>query len=139
VPFFREDESKEESGDDQKAHGNDDQRQSSYSTSERGITDSQNTRKPLVADYRVDLSPPHPRADIPLSSTNCNNGEKEDEHVGTFERVAQVRWNGAHRQDRQRGEDSSDETDLSGSVRGKSGEAGNTEAVEESVARVEET
>lgn len=97
VPFFWEDESEEESGDDQKAHDNDDQRQGSYSTSERSIADSQNTGKPLVADYRVDLSPPHPRADIPLSSTNCNNGEKEDDHVGTFERLAQVRRNGAHR------------------------------------------
>jgi len=97
VPFFREDESEEESGEDQKARGNDDKRQGSHSTSERSIADSQNTGKPLVTDYRVDLSPPHPRTDIPLSSTYCNNGEKEDDDVGTFERLAQVRWDGAHR------------------------------------------
>jgi len=97
IPFFRKDESKEESTDDHETHGNYNQKQGSYSTSEGSVTDSQNARKPLVADYRVDLSLPDLRADIPLSSTNRDNGEEEDEYVGAFERPAQVRWNGAHR------------------------------------------
>ena len=100
TPVFREEESKEESADHQKAQGDENQKQGSYSTSEGGTADSQNAGKPLVANYHEDLPPPHPRTDIPLSSTNRDNGEEEDDHVGTFERPAQLRRNGTHRQDR---------------------------------------
>jgi len=97
VPFLREEESEKESSDDQKACGNDDQKQGSHSTSERSTPDSQNAGEPLSADYHIDPSLPHSRADIPLSSTSRDNGEEEYDYVGTFERPAQVVRNGPHR------------------------------------------
>ena len=136
---FEEEESKEECT-DQKDHGRDDHAQGSDSTSERSATRSQNTRKLLAVDDREDLSLPYLRADVPLSSTNRDNNHagEDDYSVETSEKVVQVVRNVTHRQDGQRDEGASDQTDLLRSVRRKSGETGDTEAAEESVAEAEE-
>ena len=82
---LREADSEDKSADEHKAYGQYDQKQGSYSASERSTPDSQNTGKSLVIDYRIDPSLPHLCPDIPLSSTDRDDCKEEYDHVGAFE------------------------------------------------------
>ena len=139
VPLFREEVLKEANGEDHKADRKADENQSSYSASQRCTAYPQNARKFLAADDDIGPSLPHLRANVPLSSTNCDDGGEEDDHVGALKRVTQLRWNGAQGEKGQRCEDTSDQTDPEGSVRGESRETRYAESLEKGVTGIEET
>lgn len=137
--LFGEETLKEENADDQKADRKSNENQGSYSASERCVAHTENARKFLAADDDIDPSFPHLGTDIPLSSADCDDGEEEDDDVGTLKRITQLRGSGAQGKKGQGGEGTSDQTDPEGGVRRESGEARNAESLEESVSGVEET
>jgi len=137
--FFREEVLKEGNGEEQQAHCNSNENQGSYCTSKGRVAHPQHPRKFLAADYHIYPSLPHLRTDIPLSSADCDDSEEEDGDVGTFERVAQLRGNGAQGKNGYCSKGASDQTDPEGTVRRKSCETWDTEDLEESVSGVEET
>lgn len=98
APLFREEILDEVNNEDQRADCNANQSQGSYSASERCTAHSQNSGKFLAAHHDKDPPFPHLSTDIPLSSTNCDDGEREDEHVGTLKRVTKFRWDGSQRE-----------------------------------------
>lgn len=136
APASRDDETKEDYETEQKARG-ENKRQGSDSTSERSTANSQKAGKLLAVNDRVDFSLPDPRANVPLSSTNHDNGEGDDDLEGILEMLAQVRRDVTHGEGGERDDGASGETDPEGGVRGKNRETGDTEIIEESVAIVE--
>jgi hypothetical protein len=139
VPLLGEEVLKKEGTNNQKSHRDANENESPYSTSERCTTHSQDARKFLSVNNHVDPALPQLCTDIPLSSADCNNSEEKDDHIGTLKRVTELRRNGAQCEYGERGEESSDQTDPEGSVRGECGETWDAEALEEGVPRVEET
>ena len=87
LPLFREEVLKEANRCDQKAKDSANENKGSYSTSERCTAHSQNPGKFLACDHDICPSLPYLRADIPLSSTDGDDGEREGDHVGTLKRV----------------------------------------------------
>ena len=138
IPLFREEVAKEESSGDQKHRHNTNKNKGTYSPGKGCAAHPKNTRKFLSVNYHVDPSPPYPCADVPLSSTNCDDGKEEDGHVRTFERVTEFRRNCTQCEYGQRGEDASSQTDPEGSVRGKSRETWDAKILEDSVPGIEE-
>lgn len=136
-PLFREEMFKDKDNGDQKSHRTTDQNQGSHGPCERCTAHSEHARKFPPSD--MILASPQLRTEVPLSSTEGDDGEEEGSHVGTLENVTQLGRNGAHGKNWQGGEGTSDQTDPDGSVGGKGRESWNTETLEEDVSGVEET